>query len=188
MCMFYLSNPNPSSGVDGWRAELETDYHVSPILAPSALLSQFPPVLIQCGQRDPLVDDTMLFAARLREAKRTSSTRKGVAGTIRKQDTHVLSVSTCSTPTPLPSPPASVSESGEDEDSGDEERRTEAPRSGPALPNVEHGEDSDVFVQIFPDWSHGYLQMSTILPGATTAIYDMADWMCRRFSSDAAAI
>ena len=50
--------------------DFATDYHVSPILAPSRLLEQFPPILMQCGEKDPFVDDTIIFAGRVREAKR----------------------------------------------------------------------------------------------------------------------
>ncbi|KAJ7647126.1 Alpha/Beta hydrolase protein [Roridomyces roridus] len=50
--------------------DFATDYHLSPILAPSHVLAQFPPILMQCGEKDPLVDDTVIFAGRVREAKR----------------------------------------------------------------------------------------------------------------------
>lgn len=47
-----------------------TDYYISPILTPPHLLAHFPPVYMICGERDPFVDDTVLFAGKLREAKR----------------------------------------------------------------------------------------------------------------------
>lgn len=37
--------------------DLHTDYHISPIFTPLALLAQFPPVFVSCGERDPFVDD-----------------------------------------------------------------------------------------------------------------------------------
>ena len=46
------------------------DYHISPILTPAQLLAKFPPLLLQCGEKDPFVDDTIIFAGRIREAKR----------------------------------------------------------------------------------------------------------------------
>ncbi|KAG8745943.1 hypothetical protein FRC12_014411 [Ceratobasidium sp. 428] len=51
--------------------DFKTDYRISPILAPSTLLADFPPLLMTCGEKDPFVDDTVVFAGRIREAKRT---------------------------------------------------------------------------------------------------------------------
>jgi len=50
--------------------DFATDYYISPILTPTDLLAQFPPLLMQCGEKDPFVDDTVIFAGRVREAKR----------------------------------------------------------------------------------------------------------------------
>ncbi|KAL4820217.1 CLN3 protein-domain-containing protein [Aspergillus spinulosporus] len=51
------------------RPDFNTDYLLSPVLAPEALLAQFPKTYIITGERDPLVDDTVVFAGRLRQAK-----------------------------------------------------------------------------------------------------------------------
>ena len=50
--------------------DFASDYHISPILTPPQILAKFPPLLLQCGEKDPLVDDTIIFAGRVREAKR----------------------------------------------------------------------------------------------------------------------
>ncbi|EJU04386.1 alpha/beta-hydrolase [Dacryopinax primogenitus] len=50
--------------------DFSTDYYISPILAPNNLLEKFPPLLMTCGEKDPFVDDTVIFAGRIREAKR----------------------------------------------------------------------------------------------------------------------
>ncbi|KAI0000529.1 Alpha/Beta hydrolase protein [Russula vinacea] len=50
--------------------DFASDYHISPILTPPQLLAKFPPLLLQCGEKDPFVDDTIIFAGRVREAKR----------------------------------------------------------------------------------------------------------------------
>lgn len=52
------------------RPDFSTDYLLSPLLAPDALLARFPRTCILTGERDPLVDDTVIFAGRLRQAKR----------------------------------------------------------------------------------------------------------------------
>lgn len=51
------------------RPDFSADFLLSPVLAPDALLSRFPKTYIITGERDPLVDDTVIFAGRLRQAK-----------------------------------------------------------------------------------------------------------------------
>ncbi|KAL6711353.1 hypothetical protein ACN47E_005884 [Coniothyrium glycines] len=53
-----------------YRPDFGTDFLLSPLLAPEALLSRFPRTWMLTGERDPLVDDTVIFAGRLRQAKR----------------------------------------------------------------------------------------------------------------------
>lgn len=50
--------------------DLSTNYFISPILAPSPLLARLPRIHIVCGERDPLVDDAIIFVGRVREARR----------------------------------------------------------------------------------------------------------------------
>jgi acetyl esterase/lipase len=51
------------------RPDFSQDYLLSPVLAPDALLARFPKTYFLTGERDPLVDDTVIFAARLRKVK-----------------------------------------------------------------------------------------------------------------------
>ncbi|KAF3480494.1 protein btn1 [Arthroderma uncinatum] len=51
------------------RPNFSTDFLLSPVLAPEALLARFPKTYFLTGERDPLVDDTVIFAGRLRQAK-----------------------------------------------------------------------------------------------------------------------
>ena len=51
------------------RPDFSADYLLSPLLAPEALLAEFPKTYFLTGERDPLVDDTVIFAGRLRQAK-----------------------------------------------------------------------------------------------------------------------
>lgn len=68
------------------RPDFDNNYYLSPILAPLHLLEQFPTTLIVCGlvylnlilwyllkivnsERDPFVDDSLIFAGRLRKSK-----------------------------------------------------------------------------------------------------------------------
>ncbi|CAI6258215.1 unnamed protein product [Periconia digitata] len=52
------------------RPDFSTDFLLSPLLAPESLLAKFPRLWMITGERDPLVDDTVIFAGRLRQAKR----------------------------------------------------------------------------------------------------------------------
>ncbi|KAI9852435.1 MAG: hypothetical protein M1838_000755 [Thelocarpon superellum] len=53
------------------RPDFSTDYLLCPLLAPEGLLSRFPKTCFLTGERDPLVDDTVIFAGRLRQAHYT---------------------------------------------------------------------------------------------------------------------
>ena len=53
----------------GQRPNFKTYYLLSPLLAPEVLLAEFPPTFFITGERDPLVDDTVLFAGRIMQAK-----------------------------------------------------------------------------------------------------------------------
>ena len=58
------------------RPDFSTDYLLSPLLAPEALLAHFPKTFFLTGERDPLVDDTVIFAGRLRQAKQNLFVQK----------------------------------------------------------------------------------------------------------------
>ncbi|CAO3629058.1 unnamed protein product [Cunninghamella blakesleeana] len=49
--------------------DFESDYLLSPVVAPLELLAKFPKVYMMCGEKDPFVDDTVIFASRIRHAK-----------------------------------------------------------------------------------------------------------------------
>ncbi|ETW80598.1 Esterase/Lipase [Heterobasidion irregulare TC 32-1] len=132
--------------------DFATDYHISPILTPPQLLAQFPPLLMQCGEKDPFVDDTIIFAGRVREAKRQRKLELRQA--IRTQGAL------------------------------DEERRQQMQRE---LEKLEGEMEEDwVQLQLYSDWSHGYLQMPTLMREARTAINDIADWIDNAFGASRA--
>lgn len=62
------------------RPDFTQDYLLSPVLAPEALLAAFPKTYFMTGERDPLVDDTLIFSGRLRRA------REAEAGKDRRHD------------------------------------------------------------------------------------------------------
>ncbi|KZV86217.1 alpha/beta-hydrolase [Exidia glandulosa HHB12029] len=123
-----------------------TDYYLSPILASNALLARFPKVLMTCGEKDPFVDDTVIFAGRIREAKR-----------LRKQEL----LRAKSTGAGL---------------------RMSAPANSAEERLMGETEEDWVQMEILEGWSHGYLQMTTLLPEALGTIEHIADWIRSAFA------
>lgn len=62
------------------RPDFSSDYLLCPILAPDSLLERFPKTYFLTGERDPLVDDTVIFAGRIRRAKAEKFAREGLGG------------------------------------------------------------------------------------------------------------
>jgi hypothetical protein len=57
------------------RPDFMRDYLLSPVLAPDELLARFPKTFFMTGERDPLVDDTVIFAGKVRRAKEAAARR-----------------------------------------------------------------------------------------------------------------
>ncbi|KAK3946457.1 hormone-sensitive lipase [Diplogelasinospora grovesii] len=68
------------------RPDFAQDYLLSPILAPDALLAKFPKTYFLTGERDPLVDDTVVFSGRLRRVKAAQMASGGTRFEYRDQD------------------------------------------------------------------------------------------------------
>lgn len=122
--------------------DFSTDYYLSPLLASNALLARFPRLLLTCGEKDPFVDDTVIFAGRVREAKRARRQEllRGKGGTALRM-------------------------------SGADDERL-----------LKETEEDWVQMEILEGWSHGYLQMTTLLPEARETIQHIADWIRDAFA------
>ncbi|KAF7790335.1 hypothetical protein EIP86_001290 [Pleurotus ostreatoroseus] len=133
------------------------DYHLSPVLAPSRLLAQFPPLLMTCGEKDPFVDDTVIFAGRVREAKRArrKELEAALTGRTAMFGEHLR---------------MSLHDTGRDDASLRAMKRELDELAGQT-------EEDWVQMHIFSEWSHGYMQMSRLMPEACTVITDLADWI-----------
>lgn len=68
------------------RPDFSTDFLLSPILAPEALLAHFPKTYFLTGERDPLVDDTVIFAGRLRQAKHNLFEQRKELGLLKSKE------------------------------------------------------------------------------------------------------
>lgn len=100
--------------------------------------------MIQCGEKDPFVDDSVLFAGRVREAKRARKIELELA---------------------LSGKSARFGEDGQPQD-GDGQR---LPTPGMERERDKLTSESEydwVQLVLLADWSHGYLQMPTLLPRA----------------------
>lgn len=68
------------------RPDFSTDYLLSPLLAPEPLLARFPKTFFMTGERDPLVDDTVIFAGRIRQAKHNDFVQRKELGLLPSRD------------------------------------------------------------------------------------------------------
>ncbi|KAK4186107.1 putative hydrolase [Podospora australis] len=68
------------------RPDFTQDYLLCPILAPDVLLARFPKTYFLTGERDPLVDDTVIFAGRLRRVKAAQTASNGTRYEYRDTD------------------------------------------------------------------------------------------------------
>ncbi|KAK3386544.1 alpha/beta-hydrolase [Podospora didyma] len=68
------------------RPDFSRDYLLSPILAPDVLLARFPKTYFLTGERDPLVDDTVIFSGRLRRVKAAQMASGGTRLEYQDQD------------------------------------------------------------------------------------------------------
>nr|ODN81222.1 hormone-sensitive lipase [Cryptococcus depauperatus CBS 7841] len=132
--------------------DFETDYHISPILSPPHLLAHFPPVYLICGERDPFVDDTVIFSGKIREAKRA---RKAQA------ETKILDKS------------AKFGESLRMSATG----KHSGKNIEPVDPILLETDDDWVQMRIIEGWGHGFMQMSSIMREIDTVLKDIADWI-----------
>lgn len=143
--------------------DFASDYHLSPVLAPSHILAQFPPLIMTCGEKDPFVDDNVIFAGRVREAKRAR----------RKELEQLVSGKSVKFGDQLRMTSREVGL--------DEATLRAAKRELAEL--ASQTEEDWVQLHIFSDWSHGYMQMASLMPEARTVINDLADRMEDVFAS-----
>ncbi|EST07034.1 Alpha/beta hydrolase fold-3 [Kalmanozyma brasiliensis GHG001] len=135
------------------QPDLDHDYFLSPVLAPAHLLAEFPPVLFICGEKDPLCDDTVIMAGRIREAKLAKQ-----ADLARRRAMASARFGEGLRTTPIAS--------------------SSAARSNLPIDPIEQESPEDwVQMRIIEGWSHGFLQMSSLMPEAKQVIGFLGTWM-----------
>jgi hypothetical protein len=134
--------------------DFQTDYFISPILAPARLLAEFPPVYMICGEKDPFVDDTVIFAGKIREAKRArkaEAKRQQIQRMGRVKEGLRMSAA----------------------------RKAGEEKEDPIL----HEDDEDwVQMRIIEGWGHGFMQMLSLIGSVESVLHDMADWIDEAFA------
>lgn len=132
------------------QPDLKTNYYLQPVIAPSSILAQFPPTLIVVGEKDPLCDDSVVLAGRIWEAKMARR-----AGTERKR-------------------------------AQQEQARTQlGEKLRMSFPAADHEQEEEwdepeeefVHLRVLEGWSHGFMQMSSIMPEAIKVIRFLGLWM-----------
>jgi len=141
--------------------DFATDYHLSPILTPSHLLAQFPPLLLQCGEKDPFVDDTVIFAGRIREAKRARKAELeiSIAGKSARFGEGLRM--------------SGINSALDDKSLADMRKERDK--------LAKETEEDWVQMVLFEDWSHGYLQMPGLMLEAKAVIEELAEWIDAAF-------
>jgi hypothetical protein len=134
--------------------DFETDYYISPVLAPAHLLAHFPPVYLICGERDPFVDDTVIFSGRVREAKRArraeaESKAQGVATKF-----------------------------------GEGLRMSTSAKASDPDHILRETDDDWVQMRIIEGWGHGFMQMASLMKEINPVLTEMADWIDESFEKE----
>ncbi|KAG8929826.1 hypothetical protein FRC02_005029 [Tulasnella sp. 418] len=157
-----------------------TDYYISPILAPATLLAQFPITMINCGEKDPFVDDTVIFAGRLREAKRARrrEVERALGVKVVREDMD----------SDDPDSTARIEIFSETSTSGHESESGPIPIPSKLSERVKlllEMESDWVEMKIIEGWSHGYLQMLPLMHDVAKAIDSIGRWMTHEFERHA---
>lgn len=148
--------------------DFETDYYISPILAPSHILAHFPPVYLICGERDPFVDDTVIFAGKIREAKRARKAEAEFAAQKRSaRSNEGLRITTARSKQRAANEGVGSAPSGE--------------ANGPDH-ILRETDDDWVCMRIIEGWGHGFMQMASLMTEVDSVLTEMADYIDESFS------
>ncbi|KIR53229.1 hormone-sensitive lipase [Cryptococcus gattii Ru294] len=139
--------------------DFETDYYISPILTPSHLLAHFPPVYFISGERDPFVDDTIIFSGKIREAKRARKAQAEIAALSNPfKHGEMLRMS-----------------------SGKHGGKSSSGKMDIPDPILSELDDDWVQMRIIEGWGHGFMQMSSLMREVDPVLMEMADWIDESF-------
>jgi acetyl esterase/lipase len=140
------------------RPDFSREYLLSPVLAPDSLLERFPKTYFLTGERDPLVDDTVIFAGRLRRVKEALFNRTNAQQPLRTPVPSDFILSGGSLSIRIPTSP------GPDQD-----------------PEPMFDAKDVCEVTLIPGTSHGFLQVAGIYPPAWKLYDRCVGWMEEMF-------
>ncbi|RKO94101.1 Alpha/Beta hydrolase protein [Blyttiomyces helicus] len=190
MALLYLRNsPKPP--------DLINDYYLSPMVAPDDILALFPKTFFLVGEKDPFVDDTVVFAGRLRANKEKA--RKEWERTMQRARRVSLShpISPISgdggITIEVPSTTDTATRPRGLSTSSTTSTQSTAAETAALLPHhlFSHPPEEMVRVKILEGISHGFFQMLSILPEAKQATRLTSDWFLEMLGSpsdDAAVV
>ncbi|KAJ3300190.1 hypothetical protein HK104_003418 [Borealophlyctis nickersoniae] len=170
MALLYLGgSPEP--------ADLASDYYLSPVIAPDELLVRFPKTYFICGEKDPFVDDTVVFAGRMRDNKRKA--RKEWDRMMRRANA-ADGGSGSQGPFNRTNPPRHLDLPNPGEQSMPD--RIRASREVLQKHIFSRDPDSMVQVKILEGISHAFMNMVSILPEAVQATRLTSNWFLDMFA------
>jgi hypothetical protein len=129
-----------------------------------------------CGEKDPFVDDTVIFAGRIREAKRARKAEAIRALEHRSPGGRSLGE------TLRMSNGRSGSVGGAGNGAGG--RGVDAKVGKMDDPILEEEEEDWVTVHYYEGWGHGFLQMAALMKEIDQVLCEMADWIGGAFERD----
>ncbi|KAJ1825407.1 hypothetical protein LPJ70_008025 [Coemansia sp. RSA 2708] len=154
------------------RPDFRSDYYLSPVVAPPSLLARFPPTYFLCGEKDPMVDDTVLFAARIRRAKRNDDANDDAIG---EQRGSALYRRRHSQPRLRTAPTQFFV--GSANASEDEDAKPQRLPQSLRMTQFKASDDPLIKVKLVAGMSHGFLQMYSLLPEARRVTDMVGEWL-----------
>ncbi|KAJ2386354.1 hypothetical protein H4S02_003899, partial [Coemansia sp. RSA 2611] len=154
------------------RPDFRSDYYLSPVVAPPSLLARFPPTYFLCGEKDPMVDDTVLFAARIRRAKRHDDAGDDAIG---EQRGSALYRRRHSQPRLRTAPTQFFV--GSANASEDEDAKPQRLPQSLRMTQFKASDDPLIKVKLVAGMSHGFLQMYSLLPEARRVTDMVGEWL-----------
>ncbi|KAJ2629009.1 hypothetical protein H4R22_003573 [Coemansia sp. RSA 1290] len=175
------------------RPDFKSDYYLSPRVAPDHLLEQFPPTYFICGEKDPMVDDTVLFAARIRKAQAAKQGAKPMEFSLEQSssqqnlDTQYCEYSKSSLYRRRHSQPRlrpagsskffiGSTDVSEDEDSAKPSLLPQSLRMT-SFARASDSPASVIKLKLVAGMSHGFLQMFSLLPESRQVNQMLARWL-----------
>ena len=149
-------------GTDRGSTDFKKEHLLSPLWADDSLLAEFPKCYITCGDIDPLVDDSVMFVSRLRNARKKYAAAQGTLTLVNSQSS-LTEVKTQEM--------VLASSSTKDHEL-------------PSSTTVKEIDIKDVAeIKFLTAVSHGFLQFEDVFPEAKQVYEDIGKWFMESFKN-----